>query len=1182
MSGESFAAPSAAGVRDELQALILGELLGPAGGEQEEVVEARVTERYILGMLGPQRAVRSADEDDVLAVAGETAPDEGEPEPDSVAAPTLFPSSFGLTFCVDGQTTELAVTARWGRYSRERSQAVPGSGDPPLVWRRYSAGGVPVAVPLAEGMIDPIVVDPEQPQVFLRGRIRRAGGEWLVTLFLVNGQEERERLNDEGWLFQAELEVASQDFRSVFLRRASGVEPDPGEPGEEESQILAMLYRDQVEFAAGHGVSVHADVDPDDPARAFRLVTRAVPEYEVPQTVAPSAKEIPALADLVLDMKELSELDAGKLAASLQPLATAYKGWIGQQHERISDPAARLQGFEAVADMALERCEHAAERIQQGIALLENDVTAQVAFCFANRAMWLQRIHALVAQDRLRDAKLTLEEAVAARDVPGNRSWRPFQLAFMLLNLPSLADPTHSERGPSSDGGRVDLLWFPTGGGKTEAYLGLTAFALAIRRLQGTVGDHDGRDGVGVMMRYTLRLLTIQQFQRAAALMCACEVIRREAASKGDTRWGDTPFRIGLWVGARATPNTTEEADDWLRQVRGATGYAGTRGGSPYQLTYCPWCGERIDPKHHLRVDLAPRRTYSFCGDKYGRCPFSERQAPAEGLPAVVVDEEIYRLLPGLLVGTVDKFAQMPWKGPVQTLFGRVAGRCERHGFRSPDLDDSDSHPRKNGHPAAKTVPAGPLRPPDLIIQDELHLIAGPLGSMVGLYETAVDALATWEVDGKKVRPKVIASTATVRRAPQQAHALFWRGLEVFPPQGLDASDSFFARQVAPSDKTPGRRYLGICAHGRQFKNVLIRVFVAEMAAAQYLFADKGYGTAVDPYMTLVGYFNSLRDLGGMRRHVDDDVSSRLGRIDRRGLARRPKPNVAELTSRMGSSDIPRVLEQLGIQFVPDRPKDSDMPVDVLLATNMISVGIDIPRLGAMVVGGQPKTTAEYIQATSRIGRQSPGLVLTVFGWARPRDLSHYERFEHYHATFYKQVEALSVTPFAPRALDRGLTAMLVSLLRLDGLDWNPDRAAQVVDTKSVRAQQAVSVVETRGEGVSSRPEVGELVRQGMQLRLDQWAGEQAVPNRKLAFREIRDGVTVGLMRTPGLGAWDEWTCLTSLRDVEPGVNLLLTETTLGESEAPVYEFESPKKAQVGGDLASSAGSEDQPAGGDA
>jgi hypothetical protein len=981
-----------------------------------------------------------------------------------------------------------------------------------------------------------------------------------VTLFLINGQETPKQRRDEVWLFQVELAVGDPEGRPIFRRRPEielGLAAD-----EQETRTLAMLYRDHVEFAVGHGVSVHVLTDSDEPRRARRIETRAVPAYDVPLTEAPTVEEVPELASVVLDMQALAEIGDPELGVALTPLVEAYEAWIAEQEERITKSEARLKGFEETAHEALRRCHRAAERIRAGIELVATDPDARDAFRFANRAMSLQRVRSLAAQDRRRDPSVKFEDALTARDVPENRSWRPFQLAFVLLNLPSLASPTHEER---AGGGRglVDLLWFPTGGGKTEAYLGLTAFTLAIRRLQGVVAGHNGRDGVAAIMRYTFRLLTIQQFQRAAALICACEVIRRE---QGDEKWGATPFRIGLWVGQRATPNTTDDAEEWLKQARGATAYSRGHSGSPAQLTFCPWCGSEINEKSHIKVEKDLRRTIIYCGDKYGTCPFTARQAErmfsdpqlrVEGLPAVVVDEEIYRLLPDLLIGTVDKFAQMPWRGPVQMLFGRVAGRCERHGFRSPDLEDSDKHPKRGPFPAAKTVPAGPLRPPDLIIQDELHLIAGPLGTMVGLYETAIDRLCAWEVDGREVRPKVIASTATVRRAAEQAHAVFWRRLDVFPPSGLDASDSFFAVQREPSEEKPGRRYLGICAHGRQFKNVLIRIYVAQMGAAQYLFEKKGYGGAVDPYMTLVGYFNSLKDLGGMRRHVDDDVSARLGRIDRRGLARRQRPFVEELTSRRGSADIPRILDQVTVPFVPNRPKDSPAPLDVLLATNMISVGIDIPRLGAMVVAGQPKATAEYIQATSRIGREKPGLVLTVFGWARPRDLSHYERFEHYHATFYRQVEALSVTPFAPRATDRGLTALLVSLARQLEPTWNGELEAQTFDTRSKLAKEVVRSIRERAEELATASEGdAERIADALQQRLDEWSSLQATEGRRLAYRDRKDGVTVGLLRGPSVAGWTTWTSLTSLRDVEPGVNLLLREDDLDEGGgAPAFQF---------------------------
>ncbi len=526
-------------------------------------------------------------------------------------------------------------------------------------------------------------------------------------------------------------------------------------------------------------------------------------------------------------------------------------------------------------------------------------------------------------------------------------------------------------------------------------------------------------------MRYTLRLLTIQQFQRASALVCACEVIRRTDESK----WGNEPFRAGLWVGQKTTPNTTEAAAEAIQQEHGGK-YKGRGSGSPAQLTNCPWCGSKINPGRDIKVERFAKgrcRTISFCGDVLGRCPFSAKNSPLEGIPVLVVDEEIYRRLPSLLIATVDKFAQMPWNGTVQMLFGQVDGYCTRHGFRSPEIEDSDTHPKKDRFPSAKTIPHALLRPPDLIIQDELHLISGPLGTLVGLYETAVDKLCSWTVDGKTVRPKLIASTATIRKAGDQVHATFLRKVSVFPPNGLEVGDNFFALQRAPSEQYPGRRYLGICAPGRRLKVALIRVYVALLSAAQALYEKKAYGLEVDAWMTLLGYFNSMRELGGMRRLVDDDVRTRLGKMDQRGLVRRTLYSIDELTSRKDSTDIPDVLDHLEVAFDPQseaRRKELQRkghikelpkrPLDVLLATNMVSVGVDVQRLGLMVVGGQPKTTAEYIQATSRVGRKHPGLVFTVYNWTRPRDLSHYERFEHYHATFYNHVEALSVTPFAP------------------------------------------------------------------------------------------------------------------------------------------------------------------------
>jgi hypothetical protein len=468
------------------------------------------------------------------------------------------------------------------------------------------------------------------------------------------------------------------------------------------------------------------------------------------------------------------------------------------------------------------------------------------------------------------------------------------------------------------------------------------------------------------------------------------------------------------------------------------------------------------------------------------------------------------------------------------------------------------------------------LRPPDLIIQDELHLISGPLGTLVGLYETAIDKLCTWEVNGKKVRTKVIASTATIKNADVQVRSLFLRTVNIFPPPGLDVRDNFFSVQREPTEKEFGRRYLGICAPGRRLKAALIRVYTAYLCSAQALYEK--YGKRVDPWMTLVGYFNSMRELGGMRRLVDDSITALCGKQDRRGLAKRKLFNdgLAELTSRMRSEEIPQILDRLEAVFDPEleeqrkeafKTKDYNnipkKPLDVLLATNMISVGVDVKRLGLMIVAGQPKATAEYIQATSRVGRTFPGLVCTVFNWARPRDLSHYETFEHYHTTFYKHVEPLSVTPFSPGALQRGLAGLLVSLVRLRGVEFNPNEAAARITTGNPYVQDAIETIAKRAELIGDGNKTGDFCRAELLSKADLWQAEaqNTTGGRTLTYTEPygsdgpKKGTSVKLLHSPGMERWEEFTCLNSLREVEPPVKFIISDGGLDEiTGEPVTE----------------------------
>ncbi len=943
---------------------------------------------------------------------------------------------------------------------------------------------------------------------------------------------------------------------------------DPARVAEEAA--LAMLYRRQVEFAVGHGCAAHAVVAEGDSTCAVRLETCVLPRFEVARETPPSAQEIPQLAGLALDMQQLGELPAADAVLRLLPLVEAYREWIETQQLEVLR-ASDLAPHRAAAQVALDGCRSACQRIRAGIELLGRDVVAAEAFRFMNRAMAQQRVRSVLAERRRGGEPFDL----GTIDVPANRSWYPFQLAFILQCLPGLTDLAHPDRSDSGDA-IADLLWFPTGGGKTEAYLGLAAYAMVLRRLQGAVGGRLGGEGVAVLMRYTLRLLTLQQFQRALALICACEVLRREALASGDDRLGETPFRLGLWVGGTTTPNTTQQSYEAVRDAHGrhrAVGAFGRRG-DPFQLTACPWCGETLERGRDLTVERCEDgrgRTYLHCGDPLGRCPFSRRQSPDEGIPAVVVDEEIFRLLPAMLIGTVDKFAQLPWVGASQMLFGQVADRCPRHGFRHADLGDPESHPKRGLLAAVRVVPTPCLRPPDLVIQDELHLISGPLGTLVSLYETAVDELMTWEVDGRRIRPKVVASTATVRRAQEQVHGVFHRAVEIFPPHGIDIADRFFARRRDPASGQPGRLYFGVCATGKRVKGALIRAYVTLLSAAQRLFDD--HGAAADTWMTLVGYFNSMRELGGMRRAVQDDVFGQLKKMSQRGLANRRTSHLEELTSRKRSADIPKVLDLLACSFEARRDgapsRGGVRPLDVLLATNMLSVGVDVPRLGMMVVAGQPKATAEYIQATSRVGRRQPGLVAIVYNWSRPRDLSHFERFEHYHATFYQHVEPLSVTPFSPRALDRGLSAQLVALTRLAGLDLSANSGAQRIERDHPAIRHAIDVIVRRAGAVTQSLQVADEVRAALLARLDVWLARirRLAGGARLCWQGEGE-VDLPLLRRPGVEGWSDFTCPLSLRDVEPAVKLLFDDRGMDEAPPPAAALADDGSALNGGDVA--------------
>jgi hypothetical protein len=1206
---QAFTEATSYQVRDEFQELVRRDLLGPWDGETEEFRPKAMgpRERYLVGMLGPKPAPKST-----VDAAGEVPDtetgvnDASEGELPEVVTPQnlgrIWASSMGLSFAVPEDVDVIAVTAAWGQYAKRETE--DGDGKKRSAWAREPVSHAKeVRLDGAPSNRIPLTgLSPDEPGVLLAVDVRHRDGRRVVQLALINAQQEPSSNADSAWLFQPRLTVTALDgTAAIFLPIGDPVD-DLREVDDMEERHLRLLYRNERRYASGRNIAVHPHVR-DGERRAHKLETTWLPAYNVPATIAPVG-EGTALAGVELSMDTLADADIDVLRSGLLPLADGYSVWLDEQEEQIPGLPEPLR---AAAEAAVSAARRAAERIRAGITVLttpeaSGHAQALAAFRFANRAMALQRRHTAIGQ--LREAE-GLSYVDAERKVAGQgakaASWRPFQLAFVLLNLPSLTDPTHPERAADHTA-TVDLLFFPTGGGKTEAYLGLTAYTFAMRRLQGVVGSGEharsGEAGVTVLMRYTLRLLTAQQFQRAAALVCAAEVLRRE----DEITWGTEPFRIGLWVGGSVSPNWFDEARDQIHEAREA---GDSRRTNVLQTLACPWCGTTLRAHRDVHVSEDDRRVLLYCPNAEGihACPFSQPRSP-EGLPILTIDEEIYRYAPSLVIATVDKLAQLPWRGYAGMLFGQVRQRCARHGYRQDDLDAKtgcgDRHNKKGPLPSVISKPVIRLRPPDLIIQDELHLISGALGTTVGLFEAAVDQLCTWRTpNGAETGPKIVASTATTKRAREQVLGVFGRELAVFPPQVIDVTDTFFSKQVPVTPENPGRRYLGVCAHGVRLKSAEIRLAEILLIAGQTVF--DAHGEAAEPYMTLVGYFNATRELAGMRRYLDDDVTTRVRRHGRiKGLSDRIVTatgmlSIQELTSRISSADISEVLKHLEIGFDPEidtsarrraiiddlravlgtrdsrsgkeklvshalsdrhsaRLREDRLPVDVVLATSMLQVGVDVSRFGLMAVVGQPKNTAEYIQASSRVGRDAsrPGLVVTLYNWSRPRDLAHYEDFEHYHATFYRRVEALSVTPYTRRALDRGTTATFVAAVRNAEELYSRNADAHDVPLDGDVVNRIVDRLLARAEAISGDRGRG-YFEERIKVLKDRWS-QAKTGSARLGYTSgtAKKQQLLGLLEPAGNGRWGDLTVGQSMRETENEINLLLPGG--GEIFTPLYD----------------------------
>lgn len=875
--------------------------------------------------------------------------------------------------------------------------------------------------------------------VALRRKI--GDGIWSITVMLVNALEESPARANH-CIFQAKLEIETGKNTFVFVENSASADIDDMD---DEERSLDLLYRHKKTYGTGLGTSVNWEIDN---AGNGRIWNDFFPVTEIP-SMSFSLPKNDLLQDNELSMKYLSDLDLStkeEKLSSMRKLVNLYKRWVDGLEKNAVELDPRYQSSAA---KNIAECKRAYERMYAGVDALCNNEIAYNSFLLANRAMFMQRIH-IVRQSEM--ATLNADRYPGDEDISDwltgldyyqesdeNCKWRPFQIEFLLMDINSIIDDS------SADRSIVDLIWFPTGGGKTEAYLGLTAFTIFYRKM----AHPREATGTAVIMRYTLRLLAAQQFTRAATLICACEYIRQDSNQRRHKYpaypLGTDPITIGLWIGGTHIPNNNEGfgksygAKEYLDKLTSVTSPHYVRSAkeryNKFQVLKCPWCGTKMvkdDRNNHLVGEwgygIKEKRGKHF----YLFCPHEDCHFTAQ-LPIQIIDEELYNNPPTLLFGTVDKFAMLPWDGRIGSFFG----------FNS-----------KN-------------RTPELIIQDELHLISGALGTIVGLFETAIDALC----GQKGVSPKIIASTATIRRAKEQCSVLYNREVVQFPAPGLDAEDSFFAKEstIDYDRNIYGRKYIGIMPSGKTKAMAEIRMMAALL---QKVFTSDFPEEVKDKFWTLTVYFNSLKDLGKASTLVDDDVKDFIIRTaNRMFTARRLIASADELTSRVSTTELNETLDKLEkIEYSEANIAAKRYASSVLLATNMISVGIDIARLNVMLMVGQPKLTSEYIQASSRVGRSYPGAVFVQYDATKSRDRSHYERFLSYHGSFYRFVEPTGATPFSKPARERALHSVLTAMLRQKA-GLNEDRDAIQFDKEYFAdiIREIEDFIITRIEGINAR-----------------------------------------------------------------------------------------------------------------
>lgn len=1015
-------------VRQKIIEALRKDLVGPL--EETEVLDESPMFEYLTGMLYPQvladclEMELDADVDRSEQDSDYTPqPDEDDNEP-MTATKFKQQSTIGMSFYLRKDTQKIKAVISWGDYIRTTEKQTNEKGEEKT---KVSYTRQPMSETIEVDFTSfgkhqdyPLPVD-SNLHLYVT-KIGLKNDYMLVTMHLTNKRPKGNSALDS-IIFQAQIEAFSEEREDCFV--AENICRDILAPDE-------FYYAQRPIFGRGRGCAMMWKSVNEK--YASKVYTSFIPEYEFPGVRA----TIDGFADDHFSMSFMARPKyKEETIARLRALSDAYASWI--EKTLVNDRRMSEEEFKAkIGDDVVAKCKLALKRIVEGINLIESDDTAFEAFCFMNSAMSLQRSISSYSKKHGKGIECNFGDFVDPRRRENLFCWRPFQIAFVLMNLNGIVNPNHADREI------VDLLYFPTGGGKTEAYLGLIAFTIANRRLRNNEdGEFNSDGGVTAILRYTLRLLTTQQRDRLTKMVIAAEMERQ----KQYPRYGKEPISIGFWVGGGVTPNKFDDLKDNPDYPDAARN---NKNLLYKQLLTCPFCGKELI-KDNYHIDYDKKSVEIYCEDE--NCIFYKYKMPSRmSIPVYLVDEEIYNKCPTVILATVDKFANLPWNPSSNALFGRVDRKCERDGYIAMGVKHETRHIAVGNLPAAKVIDIKPFAPPELIVQDELHLITGPLGTIYGAYETIIQDLCSYEKDGRKILPKYVVSTATIKNAHEQIRCLYGRKKSMqFPANGFEIGDSFFIKEISIEDK-PFRKYVGISASGQSMKTTTLRAYAIVLQTVSELMLEEKYKDVIDPYYTLVGYFNSIRELGGTVRLLQDDIPKRINRLRKKYNFKsiRYLNNRREITSRIPSS---RITERLGELEVSSDKKGA---LDTAIATNMIAVGMDVDRLGLMTVMGQPKQNSEYIQATSRIGRQHPGLVFTLYNPYRPRDLSHYENFVGYHSQLYRYVEGTTATPFSARARDRVLHSLIIAAMRLEMPEYADNTKAKDIGNLSLEEKNHI------------------------------------------------------------------------------------------------------------------------------